>query len=309
MSAPVVLSVEPGNAETDVILGTPIFVTFDQEIDATTISDATFCMTGPGTSEVVTAQNMATLNPLAPTGREYITGAFSFVLNSNNQTVLTFIPNRALRKNTTYDVLILGASGSLVSNGVKNPAGEQMVNSYEWQFTTGTIDLTVPPPSSPLPALVMPIDPDSITISTESVGNDLSQVSTITFPDPIDPATDLSQIKCSLQPILNDPTVRVPSGITTSVVIDGNQLKITMSGWPASTPSSHFPFWHFRIGPGLSVLCATKPLARARRGEKREVSQRFHWADWAAPGSAAATSVLGACGLGASSSWEWNFWI
>ena len=51
MSAPVVVSVEPGNAETDVILGTPIFVTFDQEIDATTITDATFCMTGPGTSQ------------------------------------------------------------------------------------------------------------------------------------------------------------------------------------------------------------------------------------------------------------------
>jgi Big-like domain-containing protein len=50
VSAPVVVSVEPGNAETDVILGTPIFVTFDQEIDATTITDATFCLTGPGTS-------------------------------------------------------------------------------------------------------------------------------------------------------------------------------------------------------------------------------------------------------------------
>ncbi len=217
-------------------------MTFDQEIDATTITDATFCLTGPGTSEVVTAQNMPTLSPLSPTGREYITGTFGFVLNSNNQTVVTFTPGRILRKNTTYDVLILGSSGSIISNGVKNPAGEQMVDSYEWTFTAGTVDLTVPPPSSPLPSLVMPIDPDSITISTESVGNDLSQVITITFPDPIDPATDLSQIKCSLQPILGDPTVHVPTGITTSVVIDGNQLKIAMSGWPASTPPSHFPF-------------------------------------------------------------------
>ena len=50
MSAPVVLSVEPGNLETDVILGIPIVVTFDQEIDPATITDATFCLTGPGTS-------------------------------------------------------------------------------------------------------------------------------------------------------------------------------------------------------------------------------------------------------------------
>lgn len=57
MSAPNVVAVEPGNSETDVVLGTPIIVTFDQEIDATTITDATFCLTGPGTSEVVNAQN------------------------------------------------------------------------------------------------------------------------------------------------------------------------------------------------------------------------------------------------------------
>lgn len=104
----------------------------------------TFSLTGPGTSEVVTAQNMATLNPLAPTGREYITGTFSFVLNSNNQTVVTFIPDRVLRKNTTYDVLLLGGSGSLTSNGVVSQANVPMVNSYEWSFTTGTVDLTVP---------------------------------------------------------------------------------------------------------------------------------------------------------------------
>jgi Bacterial Ig-like domain len=143
VSAPVVLSVEPANSETDVILGTPIFVTFDQEIDATTVNDATFCLTGPGTSEVVTAQNMATLSSLSPTGREYITGTFGFVLNSNNRTVVTFTPSRILRKNTTYDVLILGSSGSLVSNGVKNTAGEALVDSYEWTFTTGTVDLTL----------------------------------------------------------------------------------------------------------------------------------------------------------------------
>ena len=104
-----------------------------------------FSLTGPGTSEIVTAQNMATLSPLAPTGREYIPGTFSFVLNSNNQTVVTFIPSRVLRKNTTYNVLLLGASGSLTSNGVRNPAFEGMLNSYEWSFTTGTVDITVLP--------------------------------------------------------------------------------------------------------------------------------------------------------------------
>lgn len=48
MSAPNVVSVEPADSETDVILGTVIFVTFDQEIDPTTVTDATFSLTGPG---------------------------------------------------------------------------------------------------------------------------------------------------------------------------------------------------------------------------------------------------------------------
>ena len=48
MAAPSVVSVEPADSETDVILGTVIFVTFDQEIDPTTVTDATFSLTGPG---------------------------------------------------------------------------------------------------------------------------------------------------------------------------------------------------------------------------------------------------------------------
>jgi len=150
VSAPVVVSVEPGNLETDVILGIPIIITFDQVIDQTTVNDATFALTGPGTTEVETAMNMATLGKLSPTGREYITGTFTFVTTGNipPNTVVSFVPSRALRNNTTYSVLLLGSSGSIISNGVRNPAYEGMVNSYEWSFTTGTLDVTVPPTRS-----------------------------------------------------------------------------------------------------------------------------------------------------------------
>jgi len=40
------VSVEPANNDTDVVLGTPIIVTFDQEIDPTSISETTFSLTG-----------------------------------------------------------------------------------------------------------------------------------------------------------------------------------------------------------------------------------------------------------------------
>jgi hypothetical protein len=48
MSAPNVVEVGPASNELDVILGTVIFVTFDQEIDPATVTDATFSLTGPG---------------------------------------------------------------------------------------------------------------------------------------------------------------------------------------------------------------------------------------------------------------------
>jgi hypothetical protein len=127
MAPPSVVSVEPADSETDVILGTVIFVTFDQEIDPTTVTDATFSLTGPGQVERVTSTS-SSLNSMA-NGREYITGQFSFIVNSNGQSVLTFTPDKALRKNTTYDVLLLGSSGSLVSGSVKNPAGVAMTDT------------------------------------------------------------------------------------------------------------------------------------------------------------------------------------
>lgn len=198
MSAPNVLSVEPADSATDVILGTVIFVTFDQEIDATTVTDATFSLTGPGQVERVTSTS-SSLNSLS-NGREYITGQFSFIVNSNGQSVLTFTPDRTLRKNTTYDVLILGSSGSLVSGSVKNPAGEAMVNTYQWSFTTGNLDIAVPPPLAPLPPTVVPLDPSTIRVdvgASRVVGNDLTQPITLTFPTNIDPATDLYPVSSS----------------------------------------------------------------------------------------------------------------
>ena len=68
-----------------------------------------------------------------------------------------------------------------------------MVNSYQWTFTTGTVDVTVPPPC-PLPSLVHPLDPKSIELSTTSVGNDLSQTIILTFPEPLLIAASVTSI-------------------------------------------------------------------------------------------------------------------
>lgn len=234
MAAPNVVSVSPGDQNTDVVLGTPIVVTFDQTIDTTTVTDATFSLSGPGQTEIITAQGVSTLNRLPSTGREYIPGAFTFTVDASGRSVVTFTPTRPLRKNVTYDVLIAGGGGLLVTNGVKNPGGELMVSSYEWSFTTGAIDLVVPPPSSPITALESDLDPSTIQISiSDPVGNDLSQTITIHFPAPIDPTSiDLTKIQMSIQAILRDPTIQIPPGLTPQVAINGNDLLISVTGWP-----------------------------------------------------------------------------
>jgi len=235
MAAPNVLAVSPGNSETDVVLGIQIVVTFDQAIDTTTIGDATFSLSGPGQTQIITAQSVATLNPLPSTGREYIPGTFVFSSDAQGRTVVTFSPKRPLRKNVTYDIMVAGGGGLLTTKGVRNPAGEMMVNSYEWTFTTGDIDLVVPPPSSPITVMESDLDPQTLQVSVgQPVGNDLSQTVIIHFPAPIDPSSvDLSQIQMSIQAILGDPTIFIPPGLTPSVTINGNDLLITVAGWPS----------------------------------------------------------------------------
>lgn len=241
MSAPVVIAVEPGDQDVDVILGTPIIVTFDQEIDATTITDATFALTGPGQVERVTA-GMTNVNTTVQ-GRDPIPGTFGFVLNANNQTVLTFTPTRVLQKNTQYVVFVAGDSGSMIASCVRNTAGEEMVNNYQWSFTTGALDITVPPPAAPLPPLFTALDPSQIQVEVSStdmlrplnpvVGNDLTQCITLTFPAGVDPSMIVSNLQLSLEPILGDLSVRIPHGLTsTAAVISPNQIQIRISGWP-----------------------------------------------------------------------------
>src|SRR5271166_3557464 len=146
MAAPTIVSVTPTVGETDVVLGTQIIVLFSFLMDHSTISDATFSLTGPGQTMVVTPDQVVAEDPKSVTGREYITGAFAFddTLGGGTQTQLTFTPSRPLRPNVLYTILILGSGGALTSAAVADIYEVQMVGSYTWQFTTGELNLVIP---------------------------------------------------------------------------------------------------------------------------------------------------------------------
>src|SRR5271165_2307668 len=183
MAAPTIVSVTPTVGETDVVLGTQIIVLFSFLMDHSTI-----------------------------TGREYITGAFAFddTLGGGTQTQLTFTPSRPLRPNVLYTVLILGNGGALTSAAVADIYGNQMVGSYTWQFTTGELNLVIPPPSAPVPGLAPQIDPSTIIViprlgspnppnDDQRVGADPTQEIDLIFPGsvslvPYDPTPDILNI-------------------------------------------------------------------------------------------------------------------
>jgi hypothetical protein len=228
VAAPTVLSVSPGVAETDVVLGTQIVVTFDQEIDAATLTESTFSLTGP-------AQQALTPGELSPSdpGQESVLGTFSFALDGSGRTVATFNPTLSLRKDTEYNVLLLGANSVLSADAILNAADEAMVESYAWTFKTGSLNVVVPPAPAPLPSQLSYIDTAQIVVIPRKViGNDLAQEIQLIFPEELDPASvDLDALLVAIEPVLGDLSVVVPENLQATASVSGRKILITVTGW------------------------------------------------------------------------------
>lgn len=234
MPAPTVISSSPASGALDIVLGAKIVIGFSALMDTTTINDTTFSLTGPGQTSIIVPQSLIVANPKLRNGREYIEGTFAFTVGTNGFTTVTFTPSVPLRPNVVYTLLLVGP-GQLTSDSIKDTAGVSLAYNYQWSFTTGDLNLAIPPAQSPLPLLSIPLPPGAIRVNQKiwSVGNDLSQVITFTFPSAIDTTSVLpEQILLSVEAILNDPSVQVPSGLTPTVVIEGATITITISGWP-----------------------------------------------------------------------------
>jgi len=117
-SAPSVSSTVPVNGATDVAVSAGVTATFDEAMDATTITADTFLVTGPGTTAV--------------------TGTVSLDADG---TTATFTPASDLTGSTTYTATI--------TIGAADAAGNALGSAVVWRFTT--IDTTPPTVSSTVP--------------------------------------------------------------------------------------------------------------------------------------------------------------
>lgn len=145
MSAPVVVQVNPDVSETDVILGAPIVITFDQAIDTTTLTNDTFSVTLPSQTQVITSEELISRgNPVTEPSPQPVTGTFTFATDTQGRTVATFTPDKPFRPNTQYTALLMGAAAELATEDVHNPAGEAMATSYEWTFVQDLVSPSCP---------------------------------------------------------------------------------------------------------------------------------------------------------------------
>lgn len=232
MANPTILSVYPDVNATDIILNTVIKITFDQLINTDTLNNATLALIAPNASTIVTPDQIIDSIPDPVPGIGYLVGSFTFETISS-RTVATFSPSLPLLPGAVYTVIVIGLdspSASVVDSYVTNQSAEPMLNTYQWSFTTGTLDITTPPTQNPT-NVSSTLNPDSVQISPRvSVGGDISVIE-LTFPAPIDTnSLNVNDILVAIEPILNDPDVMVPPGASASATIQGNKVIIHISG-------------------------------------------------------------------------------
>lgn len=157
-----ILSVLPDVNSSGVILQGAVIATFDQEIDVTTYSENSFLLSAPAETPNVPPGGL--VGKVAPvTGTDYISGTFSFALNTAGGTIATFKPARPMRPNVKYTVLI--------STDVATANGTSLAANYSWSFVTGVLNLTVPPMQQPGRAQVGRIRKEDLQISPRSTLN------------------------------------------------------------------------------------------------------------------------------------------
>ena len=237
MSAPVILSASPAAGDRDVVLGTNVTITFDQAVDPKTITESTFSLMGPGQTGLISPSDLLKQDPSSTTGREYITGKFTFPSPS----VLVFNPDKPLRPNVRYTLLLVGAGSAIIKDSIKNTSGVPLAKSVQFFFTTGTLTGSTAPVQSPLPfddprvaAWMKPVlqPADIVVHPRKAVGNDLTQVVELIFPEPIDPASfNMDDIEIEVEPLVDDPLVPTPGGLTMTKVLQNDRIVITITGW------------------------------------------------------------------------------
>jgi len=149
-TASMVTSTDPANAAAGVFLNKKIAATFSEVMDPSTITTATYRVTGPGATPVA--------------------GSVTYV-----GTTATFTPSADLAPSTIYTATI--------TTGASDLAGNALASNYVWSFTTGTTRDTTAP-------FVIATGVYGTTgVKSGVVGLPVNRSSTATFSKAMDPLT------------------------------------------------------------------------------------------------------------------------
>jgi hypothetical protein len=193
-TAPTINNVSPADQSQNVSLGTNVEATFSEMMNASTLTASTFTLTKLGSSIPVTA----TVNYSSTTDKASLK------------------PSSDLAPNTTYTATVKGGT-----DGVKDSAGNALVQDYSWTFTTG------PPPDTTAPKVS--------TATPTGTGVARGTNATATFSETMDPTTITTSTfklyKCSSTTSTNCATQITNVTITQST----DRLKATLNPFGTSS--------------------------------------------------------------------------
>jgi hypothetical protein len=151
-TSPVVVMVTPAGGATGVSAGTSVTATFGGSMNASTITNSTFQLSGGGS------------NPVATT-----------VSYNSSTLTATLVPTQPLAASTTYTATVVGGA-----NGVQDPYGNGLATNYIWTFTTGVATPVTVVSVSPTAGATLVPATTSVTATFNEAMN-ASTINTSTF--------------------------------------------------------------------------------------------------------------------------------
>ena len=237
---PIVVSTDPSNLATGVVLNKIITATFNEQMDPATITAASFTIQAAASIAVkVTDTDKESLNtePAAKKSSDSqeavaITGTVTY-----SGLTATFAPASALSPNTTYT--------GKITTAVVDLTGNNLQRDFVWTFTTGT-----------LPAV---ISTDPANLATNVV---LNKIVTATFSVPMNPSTITGTTFTLMNGAVSVPGVVSYAGTTASFNPNADLLPNTVYTATITTGARNVPgiplpnnyVWTFNTGSIPSVI-------------------------------------------------------
>jgi hypothetical protein len=228
---PRVTSTIPVNGATGVALNQKISATFSEPMNATTITAATFTVTGPGATPVV--------------------GAVTYVAGSNTA---IFTPAANLTAGKIYTATI--------TTGATSALGNALAANYVWTFTTGATTQTSGPTiisTSPVNgATAVPLNQKVSAIFSTAMNAATINSTTFTVTGPgATPVSGTVTYAAGSNAALFTPTANLaPSTTFTATVTNGAQDLAGNALVPGAVPNP----WTFTTGTGASTTAPTITL-------------------------------------------------